>query len=375
MKPIRTAVVGVGHFGSFHAEKYAADPRAELVAVVDADAARAQAVAARLGTRALSDPAALAGAVDAVSIAVPTAAHHPVARFFLDRGVHVLVEKPFTATVAEADDLIARARAGGLVLQVGHLERFFCAESGILAAVTAPVFIEALRIAEFRPRGADVSVVLDLMIHDIDLVAALVGAPVSRVDAVGAPVFSASEDIVNARLVFENGCVATITASRVAFRSERKVRVFQPEGLLTIDLLERRVRSVRKSAADGSGGSGGSGAPGLDVTGFDVTERDLGRRDTLKAQIGGFLEAVATGGRPVVTGEDGRAAVVIAGQVTDSLRAHLAILEARLQDRSGAAAPDRVAAPGQVGAAPPAPGPAPGSESGSAPGAAAGRRP
>ncbi len=310
--------MGVGHFGRYHAEKLAADERSELVAVVDTDADRAREVAERMGTQMMTDYRALLGQVDAVSVAVPTAAHYEVARFFLDHGVHVLVEKPFTSTLEEADDLIARARSRGLVLQVGHLERFFCLKSGLFDRVTTPLYIEALRIAPFGPRGADVSVVLDLMIHDIDLIASLVDAPVRSVDAVGAPVLSDHEDIANARLLFANGCVATVTASRVAFKSERRIRVFQPDGLLSIDLLKRRIGCIRKTPK--------AGGPH-----FDVEERELGEYDALRDEISGFLHAVATGSEPLVTGDDGRAALVIAERVTDSLRAHLALVETHLR--------------------------------------------
>lgn len=318
-RAVRTAVVGAGHFGRLHAEKLAADEKAELVAVVDVDGARAREAAERLGARALTDHRDLVGAVDAVTIAAPTAAHHAIARFFLDHDVHVLVEKPFTSTIEEADDLIRRAGDRGLVLQVGHLERFFCARSGLLRNVDAPLYIEALRISPFGPRGSDVSVVLDLMIHDIDLIVSLVDAPIASVDAVGAPVLNREEDIVNARLRFENGCVATVTASRIAFKSERRIRVFQPDCLLSIDLLKRRVGIIRKTVRDGR--------PHL-----DAEERELGEQDPLRDEISGFLEAVATGGAPLVSGEDGRAALVVAQRVTDSLRSHLALVERHLRE-------------------------------------------
>mgnify|MGYP001819046870 FL=1 len=180
-------------------------------------------------------------------------------------------------------------------------------------------YIEALRISPFGPRGRDVGVVLDLMIHDIDLIASLVDAPIKSVDAVGAPVLSQQEDIANARLLFQNGCVATVTASRIAFKSERRIRVFQPDCLLSIDLLKRRVGVIRKAGkADGPR--------------FDVEESEFGAQDPLRDEISGFLEAVATGGRPLVTGEDGRAALVIALRVTESLREHLALLEHHMHD-------------------------------------------
>ncbi len=324
MKAVRTAVVGVGHFGRYHAEKLAAHALADLVAVVDIDTERARTVAESHATRPLTDHRELLGQVDAVTIAVPTAAHHEIAGFFLDQGIHVLVEKPFTSTVAEADDLIARARAKNLVLQVGHLERFFCAKSGLLERVTTPLYIEALRIAPFRPRGLDVSVIHDLMIHDIDLIASLVDAPVLSVEAVGAPVLSEHEDIVNARLVFETGCVATVTASRIAFKSERKVRVFQPDCLLSIDLLKRRLACISKTEKAGS-------------PHFDVEERELGEHDALGAEISGFLDAVIGGTDPLVTGEDGRDALRIADQVAESLRRHVAHIKRHMLDPPTAA--------------------------------------
>lgn len=322
MSRIRTAVIGVGHFGRFHAQKYASEDHSELVAVVDRDVTRASEVAEELGARAETDHTGLLGQVDAVSIAVPTEAHYPVARFFLDNGVHVLVEKPITSTVEEADDLIARAEAGGLVLQVGHLERFLFKASGLMDRITRPLYVEALRIGPYKGgRGTDVSVVLDLMIHDIDLVAAVVGAPLVSLDAVGAPVLSPSEDIANARLKFETGCVATITASRIAFKSERKLRIFQPESMLSVNMLDRTVAHVRKTE-------------GPDGPGFDVQQSSFEERDALRVQIRDFLSAIAERRAPVVTGRDGREALVIAQQVVESLQDNLA----RLNIHGGAAA-------------------------------------
>lgn len=328
MGTIRTAVVGVGHFGRYHAEKLAANPLADLVAVADIDAGRARSVAAAHAARALIDYRDLLGAVDAVTIAVPTAAHHEIAGFFLDHGIHVLVEKPFTSTVAEADDLIARARARGLVLQVGHLERVFHDSSGLREMVRTPLYIEALRIAPFRPRGLDVSVIQDLMIHDIDHIVYLVDAPVVSVEAVGAPVLSEHEDIVNARLAFENGCVATVTASRIAFKSERRLRIFQPDCLISIDLLNRRLACVRRTGTEGS--------PDL-----AVEEREIGEQDALGAEISGFLEAVERGTEPLVSGEDAREALRIADEVVESLRRRAALVGRGMPDVPSAEDPAR----------------------------------
>jgi len=325
MKPVRTAVVGVGNFGSKHAAKHAALAGIDLVAVVDIEADRAAAVAADLGVRAFTDHRRLVGLVDAVSIVVPTADHYGVARFFLDNGIHVLVEKPIARTLAEADDLIARARTGGLVLQVGHLERFFAREIGLEAAVRLPLYFESQRIAPFRLRGSDVSVVLDLMIHDIDLIASLVRQPVTQVDAVGAPVLSAEPDIVNTRLKFANGCVASLVASRVADKSERRLRIFQPDCLISVDLLERHVATVRKlpNAGPPQALANGTGA-------FSVDHQKYAEGDPLQAEIAAFAQAVATGGEPVVTGEDGRRALETALRISASLEAHLELVRTLL---------------------------------------------
>lgn len=324
MKKVRTAVVGVGHFGSRHAAIYAALPDCELVAVADIDAARADAIAQRHGTRALADYRALADSVDAVSVVVPTADHHAVARFFLDNGVHVLVEKPIARRVEEADDLIARARASDLVLQVGHLERFFVDEIGLAAQVYAPLYIESQRIAPFGQRGTDVSVVLDLMIHDIDLIASLVREPVEYVDAIGAPVLSGEPDIVNTRLKFANGCVANMVASRIATKRERRLRIFQPDSMISVDLLERRVTTASRNA---------EAAPlqaAVILCGFGFEERSYGESDPLRAELASFVDAVAHGRAPLVGGADGCRALDTANRITESLEAHLAKVRAHM---------------------------------------------
>jgi predicted dehydrogenase len=325
MGKVRTAVVGVGHFGRKHAAKHAALPDAELVAVADIDASRAAEIAASYGVRAVSDYRELAGKVDAVSVVVPTAAHYEIARFFLDNGIHVLVEKPITQATTDADDLIRRARARGLVLQVGHLERFFTTEIGLRSEVSLPLYIEAQRIAPFRPRGTDVSVVLDLMIHDIDLIASIVREPIEHVDAIGAPVLSHEADIVNTRLKFANGCVASIVASRIAYKSERRLRIFQPDCLISVDLLGRRVATIRKNPDQR-----GSDAVVTGVGSFTMEEREFAEGDLLQAEIASFVSATVTGDEPVVTGEDGRQALQTAIRITDSLQSHLTQVRASL---------------------------------------------
>jgi predicted dehydrogenase len=313
-RSLRTAVIGVGHFGRFHAEKYARSPSSTLVAIVDQDRGRAEDVARRLGAEALSDYRTLFGKVDAVSIAVPTGAHFEVAQACLEHGVHVLIEKPITETLDQADMLIALAERKGLVLQVGHLQRFFLERINVSRFIDRPLYIESTRIAPFKPRGTDVGVTLDLMIHDIDLILAMVKADVVSVDAVGAPVVSSEEDIANTRLRFANGCVATVTASRVSLKTERKMRIFQRESYISIDLHGRKLVSMRK-------GSGKSWFPGLPPIARE--EHSFSEGDDLQAEVDSFLEACAGGHAPLVTGRDGRRALETAMRITGSLRESL----------------------------------------------------
>lgn len=314
-RPLNTAVIGVGHFGRFHAEKYARAKAAKLVAIVDRDLGRAEEAARRLGAEAFDDHRALFGRVDAVSIAVPTNAHFDVARACLEQGIHVLVEKPITETLEQADALIALAERKGLVLQVGHLQRFFLERISLERLIDRPLYIECTRIAPFKPRGTDVGVTLDLMIHDIDLILAMVNAEVASVDAVGAPVVSSEEDIANTRLRFANGCVATVTASRVSLKTERKMRVFQREAYVSIDLHNRKLVSMRK-------GSGKSWFPGLPPIARD--EYSFPEGDDLNAEIESFLEACLGAHAPLVTGQDGRRALETAMRIDASLRESLA---------------------------------------------------
>jgi predicted dehydrogenase len=318
-RTIRTATIGVGHFGRYHAQKYAADGASELVAVCDADPARAEQVAAELGTRGVSDYRALLGEVDAVSIVVPTHAHHEIAKAFLDEGVHVLVEKPIASTLEQADDLIESARRRNVVLQVGHLERFSSARQAMDAVVRRPLYIEANRISPFRLRGTDVSIVLDLMIHDIDLVLSLVDAPVTSVDAVGAPVVSTLDDIASCRIRFANGCVANITASRISLKNERKMRIFQPNAYLSVDFLTQKLLVARKSVGD-------EGMPNI-----SVDEQTLVEGDSLQRQIEAFLAAVRGERPPLVSGEAGRLALETAMRIRDSLEQHRLFVQRQLE--------------------------------------------
>jgi predicted dehydrogenase len=307
MTRLRCAVVGAGYLGRFHAQKYAALSDCELVGIADpAPEARAR-LEAELGVAAHADYRELLGRVDAVSVATPTSLHHAVARDFLAAGAHVLVEKPITATAAEARELIALAAARGLVLQVGHLERFNPVILAVADMLSAPRFIESNRLAPFKPRGTDVSVVLDLMIHDIDLIEHVVRAPIESIDAIGAPVFTDEIDIANARIRFASGCVADVTASRISLKAERKLRVFQADAYLSIDLQQKLLTIVRKPAAIEEG------VPPR----VDLEERSFEQGDALLDEIRAFTGAVRTGGRPVVSGEDGLRALETATRIAE----------------------------------------------------------
>jgi len=309
MKKIRTAVVGVGHFGRFHAEKYAGLAAAELVAVVDIDRPRAEAVANQFGVRPVFEYREILGQVDAVSIVVPTALHYQVAKAFLEHGQHVLVEKPITDDLAQADELIGIAKANGLTLQVGHVERFSAVRLGIEGIVEDPMFIECNRLAPFPARGADIDVILDLMIHDIDIILDLVGAPVVEVHAVGVPVLTDQVDIANARVRFANGCIANITASRVSMKDERKMRIFQRHAYLSIDFLNNSV--VIAGVPDAKTFTG----PGS----VKVEERHFEEGDKLAREIEAFVGAVTDGSPPLVSGEDSRRALEAALMIRSCL--------------------------------------------------------
>jgi len=311
---IRTAVVGVGYLGRFHAQKYASLPNSHLVGVADPSAKARTAVAAELGVAAYADYRELLGHVDAVSVVTPTPLHFEVAKDFLDAGASVLVEKPMTVTVEEGQSLIDLARRANRVLQVGHLERFNAAVLAVQPTLTVPRFIESARLAPFKYRGTDVDVVLDLMIHDIDLILSIVRSPVVAVDAIGTSVFSREVDIANARLRFANGCVANATASRVSLKTERKLRVFQDDAYISVDLQQKVLTVIRKGT-----GVGADGVPQV-----AIEENSYEQGDALKDEIVAFLESAATGSAPQVAGEDGllalRTAVTIAEQVANSRR-------------------------------------------------------
>jgi predicted dehydrogenase len=311
---MRTAVIGVGYLGRFHAQKYATLQNSELVGIADPSGTARDAVSAELGVASYADYRELLGRVDAVSIVTPTPFHFTVAKEFLEAGAHVLVEKPMTTTVEEGVGLIEAARNADRILQVGHLERFNAAVQAVQPILTVPRFIESARLAPFKHRGTDVDVVLDLMIHDIDLILSIVRSPVVAVDAIGTRVFSQEIDIANARLRFANGCVANATASRVSRKTERRLRLVQDDAYVSMDLQQKVLTVIRKGV-----GVGADGMPQV-----AIEERSYEQGDALKAEIEAFLDAAATGCAPPVTGEDGllalRTAISIAEQVESSMR-------------------------------------------------------
>jgi predicted dehydrogenase len=332
MTPLRMAVVGVGHLGKEHARILASLPGAELVGVCDPRAAQAEAVAGRCGTRALTDHRALVDSVDAAVVAAPTMYHHAVAVDFLRRGVHLLVEKPLAAQPAEAEELVDLARRHGAVLQVGHVERFNPAFEELQRRPLRPGYVWCQRCSGFSGRSTDIGVVLDLMIHDLDLVRALVDAPVRQVTALGAAVLGGHEDLAQARLTFANGCVADLAASRVHPVAVRQIHVWGAEGYAGADLARRHVTLVQPSEhlrrrrlelrpADPA--TVASLRTELFGRHLHVHDRACdAAADQLTRELEHFVSCVRTGQRPRVDGAAGRDAVALAGRVLDSLRAH-----------------------------------------------------
>lgn len=311
--PIPVAVVGAGYFGRFHAKHYDANPNARLVAVVDTDHERARAVADEFDAEeALAEHLALVGRVQAVSIATSTPAHFDVAAAFLEAGVHVLIEKPITDRVDTAEALVAKAEASNRILQVGHIERFSAPFRALAKEITHPLFIESERIAMWTGRSGDVDVVLDLMIHDIDLIQGLIGARVERVDAVGAPILNQTEDMASARITFDNGSVANVTASRISTKSSRLVRVFQPDSYLVCDFANSRLARFLKRGDPMTEG----------LAAIEHSAIDIPKEDSLGNEIAEFLHCIRSGSSPTVDGHAGKEALRVASLINDSMRAH-----------------------------------------------------
>lgn len=307
---IRAGVIGVGYLGRLHARKLASFEDIRFVGVHDADPERAKAVAAEVGTEAFGDPGALLAQVDAVTVAVPTTAHYRVAMQAIRSGVHLLLEKPLAARLREGRALVREAASRGLVFQVGHLERFNNAVRQAVALLREPRFIECHRLGPFGGRGTDVDVVLDLMIHDLDLILSLVDAPVVRIQAVGVPVISSTVDIANVRLSFAGGCIANLTASRVSAKKQRKIRVFQEDAYVSMDFVEQAIQIIRRTRPEGP-----AGAPELFA---QTLETEKG--DSLLEEVRSFLDCVRTGSAPRVSGADGLAALELAFRILRKMR-------------------------------------------------------
>ena len=317
MKKLKCAVIGVGYLGRFHAQKYAQLAQADLIAVCDTDPQTAQAVANELSVEAVYNHQDLYGRVDAVSIAATTHQHYKIAKECIEQGIHVLIEKPITETVIQANELNILAQKHGVIIQVGHLERFNAARLALDDYLDKPRFIESTRIAPYTPRGADVNVILDVMIHDIDLIQSIVNSPIMHIDAQGAPVLTNSIDIANARLHFDNGCVANVTASRISFKSERKMRIFQNDTYISIDYQNKKFAVFEKGD--------GEIFPGIPDVKRHQAEFDDG--DALKLEIRAFVEAILEGHAPLVSGEDGAHALAIASKITQLIQGQLETLD------------------------------------------------
>ena len=305
MTKLNVGVVGTGYFGKFHAEKYNKIPDVNLVGILDINPERAREVAKKNQTRPFLEPKEFYDRVEAVSIAVPTPHHYAVAAEFLKRGIHVLLEKPITSKVSEARKLVNLAQAQNLIFQVGHLERFNPALTPLESTLINPRFIESHRLRSFIERAIDVDVVMDLMIHDIDIILSLVKSAVKEIRATGVPVISSHVDIANARIAFHNGCVANITASRVSLKSMRKIRIFQPDAYFSIDFASREVSIHRKEPAPP-----GAFSPKIVAEKFFPPEYDA-----LQTEVQAFVNAVLTKTPPLVTGMDGLKALEVAREI------------------------------------------------------------
>ncbi len=329
MERVRVGVVGVGHLGDHHARIFSQISEAELVGVNDIDLGKGESVAQKYGTRYFENLDDLLRKTDAVSLVVPTTAHFPLASVILERGKDLLIEKPITQTGEQAEELIRLAQKKNLILQVGHIERFNPAFKAIDKYQPHPKFIESHRMAQFNPRGTDVAVILDLMIHDIDLILSLVKSGITNIEAVGVPVVAESEDICSARLTFENGCVANITASRISARVLRKMRLFQKDSYISLDFLQKSVEIYK--LVDVNQLPQGEKEKKTVVGNIPVEEMgktivyqkpEVCDQDMLSSEIGSFLDAVRTRTPPEVTGEDGKKALEVALRIKEKAEEH-----------------------------------------------------
>ena len=317
MNDVRVGVIGVGYLGQFHAEKYSQMGNVRLVGVADIDRARAEAIATKYDSRAYTDYRDLLGTVDAVSIVVPTESHFNVGLESLKRDVDVLIEKPMTTTLEQADTLIDLAESKSRILQVGHLERFNPAVLALEEFITRPMFIEVHRLSTFKDRSTDVSVVLDLMIHDIDILLNVVKSNIQSIHAAGVPVICQHADIANVRMQFESGCVANVTASRISTKNQRKIRIFQKDAYLSVDFASREITIIRRTDDKTD-----SLVPGTEFQQMCFTEADV-----LEDELASYVQSVSTRKVPVVSGHAGRKALAVAleiiSQVDDAIERYL----------------------------------------------------
>jgi len=309
MSKVRVGVIGVGYLGKFHAEKYSRMDNVQLTGVVDIDHSLADETASGFRTRAFVDYSDLFGHVDAVSIVVPTEDHFTIAADCLKHDLDVLIEKPMTATLEQADDLIKIADARNRILQVGHLERFNPAVIALKDIVHQPMFIEAHRLGIFKDRSTDVSVVLDLMIHDIDIIMNVVQSDIKSIHAAGAPVICEHADIANVRLEFASGCVANVTASRISIKNQRKIRLFQKDAYVSVDFTSREITLIRRDDS----------IPGDLIPGMDIQQLSFSEADVLEDELASFIQSVSTRQTPVVSGIAGRKALEVALSITDQI--------------------------------------------------------
>lgn len=306
-------MIGVGYLGRFHAQKYQLIPKAELIGVCDLNKEISKSVAQELNVTAYTDYTQLFGKVDAVSIAATTNQHYAIAKAFLEQGIHVLIEKPITETLAQAEELIQLAETNNAKLQVGHLERFNSARIALDDYLTKPLFIESERLAPFNPRGTDVNVVLDLMIHDIDIIQNMVHSPIISIEAQGTPVLTKAIDIANARITFANRCVANVTASRISFKTERKMRIFQEDSYISIDYHKKQLALFKKGT--------GEMFPGIPEIMSD--QKEFANGDALLEEIKAFLNCIEKNSPPLVTGEEGKYALETAEKITALINKNL----------------------------------------------------
>ena len=309
---IRIGVIGVGYLGKFHAEKYARMPDVDLVGVVDVDQSRANDIAERLKTRVYAKYEDLFGQVDAVSVVTPTPMHYRISCDFLKQGVDTFIEKPMTTTLKEADELILLAKSKGLIIQVGHLERFNPAVMALADVIDGPRFIESHRLSLFKDRALDVSVVLDLMIHDIDILLNFTGCKIKKIHASGVAVITDRVDIANARLEFENGCVANVTTSRVSMKNKRKIRIFQKNAYISVDFAKREIATVMRGDTDGQNL----------IPGMQINNHRFEQEDPLDAELKSFIRSVFQRQESKVPGEAGRNALAVALNIVDQIEAN-----------------------------------------------------